>query len=190
MSRFQRNFLWGICLSVAAALPVRAQTTLNPSAPSLSKTERLAVLALTGSVLTKTQNQALTTALAQACGEVSGFEMIAQSKVTVYLKKKKNFSVLVAEDAQALCKNLALDYMLISTVESATPEEGTATDGNWLITLRWLEGSSGQMIKTLSRALTGDFDAPASLPLGEMLRALLESPEIIVPVDEVPDEMT
>lgn len=186
MSRLQRKFLWGICLSIATVLPVTAQTILAPSVPQI---ERFAILDLSGSALTKTQNQALSKTLAQVCREEAGFELIAESKVAAYLKKQKKLSILVAEDAQALCKNLALDYLLISTVESAMYDSTFAAEGDWRITLRWLDGSSGQVTKTLSREYAGGFDATASLALGEMFRALLESPEIIIHVDDTSNAM-
>jgi hypothetical protein len=162
---------------------------LSPSASDPPQIKRLAILELSGSALTKTQSQTLTAALAQACREETGFELIAESQVAAYLKKQKKFSVLLAEDAQALCKNLALDYLLISTVERILLDSTSTAEGDWRITLRWLDGSSGQVTKTLSREYAGNFNVMAPLPLGEMFRALLDSPEIIIPVGEVASEM-
>jgi hypothetical protein len=59
----------------------------------------------------------------------------------------------------------------------------------WQITLRWMDGNTGQMTKTFGREGAGDINLPESFPLHALFRGLLESPEVILPVDNLLVEM-
>jgi hypothetical protein len=90
-----------------------------------------------------------------------------------------------------LCQNLRLDYLIALKFESVSPVETLTISSApaWQITLRWLDGGTGQMTKTFARECVGDINLPESFPLRELFRALLESPEVILPVDNLLVEM-
>jgi hypothetical protein len=189
--RVQQKFFWGFWLGVFAALPAYAQTVATVAVSKVSAPERLALFDLSGKALSHAQSQAMLAALAQICHDESHFEIAADSALAAYFEKRPNFSILIADSAQALCQKLNIDYLVAMQFESVTPLEAASPPSApaWQITLRWLDGGSGQITKTFARECVGDANAPESFPLRELFRALLESPEVILPVDNLLVEM-
>ncbi len=183
----QQKFFWGFWLCALAALPVCAQTVSTTAVGELPVPERLALFDLSGNTLSHAQSQAMLAALAQICRDESHFELAADSALATYLEKRLNFSILVADSARALCQNLRIDYLVAMKFESVSPVETPLPSSapTWQITLRWLDGSSGQMTKTFARECAGEADVPELFPLRELFRALLESPEVFLPVDNL-----
>jgi hypothetical protein len=174
-----------------AVLPVRAQPVSTAAASEAAPPERVALFDLSGNALSHTQSQAILAALAQICRDESHFEIAADTALAAYFEKRPNFSILVADSAQALCQTLSIDYLVALKLESVSPVEAPSPSSvpAWQITLRWLDGNTGQMTKTFAREYIGDINAPESFPLRELFRALLESPEVILPVDNLLVEM-
>jgi hypothetical protein len=187
----QPKFFWGFWLCALAALPVWAQTVSTAAVSGISAPERVALFDLSGDTLSHAQSRAMLAALAQICRNESHLEIAADTALAAYLEKRPTFSFLVADSVQTLCQNLNIDYLVTLKFESvpsveAPPDSSAPT---WQITLRWLDGSTGQMTKTFAREYVGDVNAPESFPLRELFRALLESPEVILPVDNLLVEM-
>ncbi|MCG3117955.1 MAG: hypothetical protein ALAOOOJD_00080 [bacterium] len=146
--------------------------------------ERIAVLNIPSEGLTREQSQGFVQALTQACRAEPRFVTLAENTLATYLQKRRQFSILVADSAQALCKNLALDYLIVSSLEL----NAASDDAIWQVTLRWLDGSTGQITKIYTQDCHGNPAAPDLFPLQELLSNLLESPNIIVPFDNPPAE--
>jgi len=185
----QKILFW---LWVLAVPPLQAQMDSVAVAPNGSKPERLAVLEVSGAGLDRQQSQNFARELAKVCREKAGFMVVPENALAAYIKKRRDFSIFVPASAQALCKNLALDYLIVATLERAASSEPLAekpTPDSWQVTLRWFDGSTGQMTKIHARECSGNLNAPDSFPLHELLSSLLESPDIIVPVDNAPVEM-
>lgn len=187
----QQKFFWGFRLCALAALPVCAQTVSTVAVSEVFAPEQLALFDLSGNTLSQSQSQAMLAALAQICRDESHLEIAADTALATYLEKRPNFSILVADSVQTLCQNLNIDYLVTLKFESIPPVEAPPDSGalTWQITLRWLDGSTGQMTKTFAREYAGDINAPESFPLRELFRTLLESPEVILPVDNLLVEM-
>ncbi len=185
--RVQQKFFWGFWLCALAALPVRAQTVSTAAVSAIPAPERLSLFDLSGNTLSHAQSQAMLTALAQICRDESHFEIAADTALATSLEKRPNFSILFADSVRTLCQNLRLDYLLALKLESVSPLEAPTPPSApaWQITLRWLDGGTGQMTKALARECAGDINVPESFPLRELFRALLESPEVILPVDNL-----
>ncbi|MDZ7309844.1 MAG: hypothetical protein ONB45_01040 [candidate division KSB1 bacterium] len=136
-------------------------------------------------------------ALAKACREESNFTVASVSALEAYRKSHPRFSVFAPAQVQELCRNLGLNYLIVSTFEFVSLSESRSEPGEaraqsapaWRVTLRWLDGSTGQITKIHARECSGDIDMPESFPLRELFRALLESPDIIVPVEDSATEM-
>jgi hypothetical protein len=189
--RVQQKFLWGFWLCALAALPVCAQTASTAAVGEVSTPERLALFDLSGNMLSHAQSQAVLAALAQICRDESHFEIAADTALADYFDKRPNFLILAADSAQKLCQNLNIDYLVTLKIESTPPVAAPldSSAAKWQITLRWIDGSTGQMTKTMAREYVGDINARELLPLRELFRALLESPEVILPVDNLLAEM-
>jgi hypothetical protein len=176
----RQNFFWGVWFCALSALPMQAQTIPAP--------ERLALVDLSGGALTRAQSQAMIAALAQICREENNFAAVTETALAAYLKKRRHFSVLSADSVRALCQNLGADYLIALKFDRLAAADSPSAPA-WQITMRWLDGNTGQITKTLVREGAGEVDAPEVLPLREMFLALLESPEVILPVDNLPVEM-
>lgn len=172
--------LWLIGVCVLSMLPLYAQ---NVTAP-----ERLVLFDLSGKALTRTQSQAIIAALAKICNEENNFAVVPETVLAAYLDNRRHFSVLFADSVRVLCANLSVNYLIVVKFENASSVDSLSAPA-WRITMRWLDGGTGQMTKTLVREHQGNVDAPESLPLREMFLALLESPEVILPVDNLLAEM-
>jgi hypothetical protein len=183
----QQKFLGGVWLCILSVLPMHAQTISDSAAHGVSAAERLALVDLSGNALTLAQSQAMAAALAQVCREENNFEVATETALAAYLENYRHFSVLAADSVRALCQDLGIDYLIAFKLESVAPVDLPAAA--WQITLRWLDGGTGQMTKTLTRECSGDVNVPESLPLRDLLRALVESPEVILPVDNLLVEM-
>lgn len=182
----QQKFFWGFWLCAFAALPVCAQTVSTAAVSEIAVPERIALFDLSGNTLSRPQSQAMLAALAQICREESHFELAADTALAIYLEKRPNFSILVADSVKALYQNLNIDYLVTLKLESFPPVGAPDSSApTWQITLRWMDGNTGQMTKTFAREYAGDINAPESFPLRELFRALLESPEVILPVDNL-----
>jgi len=155
-----------------------AQSDSVATMPNLAAPERIAVLGFAEAASLRKPSQSLAQALAGVCNRDSRFIVTAENTLTVYLKKRREFSIFIADSVRALCKNLALQYLLVVNLEPQT-----ATPGLWPVTLRWFEGSSGQITKIYAGEYQGDPNAAESFPLKEMLAALLGAPDIIVSAD-------
>jgi hypothetical protein len=193
MSKLQQKILWCSWLWAILVLPLQAQTDSTAVAPNNSKLERLAVLEVSEAALNRKQSRRFAQALAQVCRDEFAFAVASENVIEAYLKKRRQFSIFVADSAQSLCKNLALDYLIVSSIEraeaSAPSFSTTAADHSWQVTLRWIDGATGQITKIYGRECSGSFEAPNSFPLRELLSSLIESPDIIVPVENAPAEM-
>jgi hypothetical protein len=190
MFRFERKIFWMISLCAVSTLPMRAQTVAIPTVQNVSAPERVAILDLSAE-LAPAQSRAVAAALTKVCLEASNWEVAPESSLSAYLKRQRHFSIFAAEKAQELCKNLGLNYLIVSTFESVAPAAKSAEPnsiGALQVTLRWLDGGTGQITKTSIRECTGDLKAPESLPLRDLFQALLESPELILTVDGAPTE--
>jgi len=168
-----QNMFWAGGLSLCLALPLLAQT-------AQTSPERLAILDLSGKVLARKQSQAFVQALAQVCQQETPYALVSETSLAAYLKKRHDFSPAIADSALVFCQNLALDYVIVFAVEKVA-----AAENSWQLTLRWLDGASGQMTKIYSQECAGDLHQPHVFPLRELLQNLLQSPEIIVPVESV-----
>jgi len=140
------------------------------------------VLDISETQLARKQSQSFAAALAKICRDDARFVVASENVLAVYLKKRRQFSIFIPDSVQALCKSLALQQLLVSSVERAAAAE-PSTHNLWQITLRWLEGSTGQITKIYAGEYSGDLATSDTLPLREMLSALLESPDIIVTVE-------
>ncbi|MGH7598721.1 MAG: hypothetical protein ACREOI_20390 [bacterium] len=189
--RMRQKFFRGIWLCVFAALPVWAQSVSPTAVSEVFAPERLALVDLSGNTLNQSQSQAMLAALAQICREESHIELAADTALAADLEKRPNFSILVADNARALCQALSIDYLVALKFESISPVAAPAPSSlpTWQITLRWIDGGTGQMTKTVAREFAGNINAPESFPLRGLFRALLESPEVILPVDNLLVEM-
>lgn len=187
----QQKFFWGFWLCTFTASPLCAQTVSTAARIEISEPERLGLFDLSGNTLSQAQSQNLLAALAQICREESQYEIVADTAFAVYHEKRPNFSILVADSARSLCQNLSIDYLVALKFESVAPVEAPPDSSapGWRITLRWLDGNTGQITKTFVREHAGDINTPESFPLRELFRALLESPEVILPVDNLMVEM-
>jgi hypothetical protein len=138
-------------------------------------------------MLNQAQRQTILAALAQICRDESHFEIAADTALAAYLENRPNFSILDADSVQALCQSQGIDYLVALKFESVSPIAAPSPSGApaWQITLRWLDGGTGQTTKTFARECVGDINVPESFPLRELFRALLESPEVILPVDNL-----
>ena len=171
------------------AAPINAQTDSSAVEQRNLAPERIGVFDISNPTLNRKQSEGLTRALIKTCQEEARFVAASEVSLAAYLKKRRRFSIFIAASAQALCKNLALDYLIVSTFERTEPSEQPSPHQIWQVTLRWLDGSTGQMTKIHAQDRSGDINAPDSFPLRELLTGLLESPEIIIPVENSPTEM-
>lgn len=184
MSKLQQKVLYYGWLCAFSALPLMAQPDSIATAQNTMRPERLAVLDISSEEFTRKQSQAFVQALTQACRAEPRYVTLAENTLAAYLQKRRHFSIFSADSAQALCKNLALDYLIVSKLERNAAND----DVTWQVTLRWLDGSTGQVTKIYTQDCHGDPAAPDSFPLHELLSSLLESPDIIVPIDNPPSE--
>jgi hypothetical protein len=184
MSRRRQNFLRCLGLWILAAAPLQAQSDSTAAAPNLAPPERIAVLDISAPPLTRKESQNFAAALAKICRDDSRFIVTAENTLTVYLKKRRSFSIFIPDSVQALCKNLRLHHLLVSSVERAAAEPAL-----WQITLRRLDGGTGQITKIFAGEYRGDLTAADSFPLRDMLTTLLESPDIVMPVENTLTEM-
>ncbi|GEM_PF-3173565 len=181
MSRFRQHLSRLGWLSMLSALPLQAQIDSAATAQNIPALERIAILAVTGGDGGSEQGEHFAQALRAVCRDEARFILVAEISVAAYLKKHHGFSVFAAGRVQALCKNLALDYLIAVTIEPGAPS--TPSPRLWQVTLRWFDGSSGQMTKIHTAEYYGDINAPESFPLPELWSSLLESPDIIVPLE-------
>ena len=178
---------WGcVMLSLGLTASLLAQSDSVNTAQNSLPPERLAILGFSETSLLRKPSQNLAQALAKVCGRDPRFIVTAENTLTVYLKKRRRFSIFIPDSAQALCKNLALQSLLAVSVE---PKVEAAAPNLWVITLRWLEGSTGQITKIHVGEYQGDPNTAESFPLNEMLNALLDAPDIIVPAEHALAEM-
>jgi hypothetical protein len=185
MSKLHQKFLWYVGLGVFSALPLQAQS----DSVAAAQPERIAVLDFSAGPRERKQSEGFTRALANICRAEPRFVVEPETALAAYLKKRRHFSIFVADSVQALCKNFSLDYLIASTVEPATVSEPSSTPRAWQVTLRWLDGETGQITKVHVQECNGDLNAPESFPLRETLSGLLESPGIIVEVESAPPAM-
>lgn len=176
------------CLTVWLGLTTSllAQSDSVTTTPNLFSPERIAVLGFSETSLRREPSQNLAQAVAKACGRDSRFIVTSENTLAVYLKKRRKFSIFISDSVQTLCKNLALQYLLAVSLE---PQTEASAPNLWPITLRWLEGSTGQISKIHTGEYQGDPNTAESFPLNEMLNALLDAPDIIVPGDHALTEM-
>jgi len=165
------------------ALPLQAQIDSTATAQNIPQLERIAILAFSGAEGRHEQSENFAQALRAVCRDEARFIVVSEISLAAYLKKHRGFSVFAADSVQALCKNLALDYLIAATIESAAPSTPAPSHNSWQVALRWLDGSSGQMTKIHTAEYDGDIDALESFPLAELWTSLLESPDIIVPLE-------
>jgi len=182
MSRLRQNFLRCLGLWILTTAPLPAQTDSAATVQNFSPPERMAVLDISATPLTRKQSQSFAAALAKICRDDSRFIVTAENALAVYLKKRRQFSIFIPDSVQALCKNLALHHLLVSSVEPSPNDL-------WQITLRRLDGGTGQITKIFAGEYRGDLKAAKSFPLRDMLAALLESPDIIMPAETALTEM-
>lgn len=182
-----RKFYWlTVLFGLGLSTSLLAQSDSANTAQNSLPPEHLAVLGFSETALLRKPSQNLAQALATACGRDARFILVTENTLTVYLKKHREFSIFIPDSAQALCKNLALQSLLAVNVE---PEVEASAPNLWSVTLRWLEGSTGQITKIHTGAYHGDPNMAESFPLNEMLDALLDAPDIIVPADHALGEM-
>lgn len=185
--RYLQKICWGsltACLGFAALL--QAQNDSTTVGQNFLPPERIAIFGFSEMTLAQKPAQHLAQALVKICSQDARFVVTAENTLTLYLKKRRQFSIFIPDSVQALCKNLALQSLLAVSIEAKAE---TATPNSWLITLRWLEGGTGQIAKIHSSEYTGDINAVESFPLNEVFNALLEAPDIIVPEDRVLTEV-
>jgi hypothetical protein len=185
MSHLRQKVFWYSWLGVLSALPLQAQT----DSVAMAQPERIAVLDFSIGRVNRKQREGLTRALANVCRAETRFVVTSEIALAAYLKKRRHFSIFVADGVQALCKNFSLDYLIVSTIEPVTVSEPSSTPQAWQLTLRWLDGGTGQITKVHAQECRGDLNTPESFPLRELLSGLLESPDIIVAVENVPAAM-
>lgn len=186
MHGLRKFYLGCLVLGLGLTTSLLAQSdSVNTTQNSLPP-ERIAVLGFSETSLLRKPSRNLAQALAKVCGRDPRFIVTAENTLTVYLKKRREFSIFIPDSAQTLCKNLALQYLLAVSVE---PKAEVSATNFWLITLRWLEGNTGQITKIHTGEYQGDPNTAESFPLNEMLNALLDAPDIIVPADHALAEM-
>ncbi|MGH7455238.1 MAG: hypothetical protein ACRENG_28035, partial [bacterium] len=117
----QQKFFWGFWLCIFAALPAYAQTVSTAAVSEVSAPEGLALFDLSGNTLSHAQSQTMLAALAQICREESHIELAADTALAADLEKRPNFSILVADNARALCQALSIDYLVALKFESISP---------------------------------------------------------------------
>ena len=147
------------------------------------------MLGISEAQLTRKLSQSFAAALAKICRDDPRFVVTSENVLAIYLKKRRPFSIFIPDSVQALCKNLALHNLLVASVEPGSAADQPENKNSWQVTLRWLEGSTGQITKIYAGECSDDLEASGTLPLREMLSALLESPDIIVPVENTLTEM-
>lgn len=175
MHGLQKFYLTCLTAWLGLTTTLLAQSDSTAKMPNLSPPERLAVLGFSEAAPLRRPSQNLAQTLAEVCSRDSRFIVTAENTLAVYLKKRRDFSIFLADSVQALCKNLALQYLLVVSLEPQT-----ATPGLWPVTLRWFEGSSGQITKIHAGEYQSDPNSAESFPLHEMFTALLDMPDIIV----------
>jgi len=185
MCRLRQNFFRCLGLWVLSTAPLPAQTDSVAIGQNSSQPERIAVLDISEAQLTRKQSQSFAAALSKACREDSRFVVLSENTLVIYLKKRRKFSIFISDSVQALCKNLAVNHLLVAGIERGGPPEPDL----WQVTLRWLDGGTGQITKIYSGEYRGDLSAVDAVALREMLAALLESPDIIVPIENTLSEM-
>jgi len=183
MRGLRKFYFWCLAAVLGLTTSLIAQSAAVTATQNLLPPERIAVLDFSGTALLRQPSRNWAQALAKACSRDSRFIVTSENTLTVYLKRRRGFSIFISDSVQALCKNLALQYLLVVSLEPQT--EAAA----WPVTLRWFEGSTGQITKIHSGEYQGDPQAAESFPLNEMLTALLDAPAIIVPADHALAEM-
>jgi len=185
MCRLRQNFFRCIGLWILSTASLQAQTDSAATARAFSPLERIAVLDISETPLKRKPSQSIATALEKICRDDARFVVASENALAAYLKKRRQFSIFVSDSVLALCKNLALQHLLIASAEPAA----SAAPDLWQITLRWLDGNTGQITKIHAGEYNGDLGAPETFPLREMISTLLESPDIIVPMENALAEM-
>jgi len=189
MCRLRQNFFRCIGLWILSTAPLRAQTDSAATAQNFSQPERIAVLDISETQLTRKQSRSFTTALTKACRDDARFVVASENVLAVYLKKRRQFSIFIPDSVQAMCKNLALNNLLVASVEPGNSSAQPQNKNIWPVTLRWLDGGTGQITKIYTGECSGGLNTVDAFALREMLSALLESPDIIVPVENSSTEM-
>jgi hypothetical protein len=183
MSRIRQHLLrLGRLWIIISALPLQAQIDSAATAQNIPALERIAILAFSSAEGRHEQSENFAQALRARCRDEARFTVASETSLAAYLKKHRTFSLFAADRVQALCKNLALDYLIAVTLDraaSSTPPSPRL----WQVTLRWFDGHSGQMTKIHTAEYYGDINTPESFPLPELWASLLESPDIIVPLE-------
>ncbi|MDZ7360154.1 MAG: hypothetical protein ONB46_05430 [candidate division KSB1 bacterium] len=183
MSRFRQHLSRLGWLWMLSALPLQAQIDSAATAHNIPALERIAILTFSGDEGLREQSENLAQALRAMCRNEGRFTVASEISLATYWKKHRNFSLFAAEDVQALCKNLTLNYLIAVTLDRATSSTPSSSPRLWQVTLRWFDGHSGQMTKIHTAEYHGDINTPASFPLPELWSSLLESPDIIVPLE-------
>jgi hypothetical protein len=184
MTKLRQKFFWCAWMWGLAVFSLRAQTDSTATVANPARPERIAVIDISNSDLNRKQSQGFAEALANICRAEPRFVVTSENVLAAYLKKRRRFSIFVSDSAQALCKNLALHYLIVSNFERAVSATPPAAHNLWQVTLRWLDGNTGQMTKIHAGEYGGDINAPDSFPLRELLASLLASPDIIMAVDD------
>jgi hypothetical protein len=183
MSRIRQHLLrFGRLWIIISALPLQAQIDSAATAQNIPALERIAILAFSSAEGRDEQSENFAQALRARCRDEARFTVASEISLAAYLKKHRTFSLFAADGVQALCKNLALNYLIAVTLDgaaSSTPPSPRL----WQVTLRWFDGHSGQMTKIHTAEYYGDINTPESFPLPELWAGLLESPDIIVPIE-------
>lgn len=178
MHGLQKFYLTCLTAWLGLTSALIAQSDSVATTPGASMPERLAVLGFSEAPSQLKLSRNLAQALAGVCNRDSRFIVTTENTLAVYLKKRRDFSIFVADSVRALCKNFALQYLLTVSLEAQTATK------LWPVTLRWFDGSTGQVTKIHAGEYPGDPNTAESFPLNEMLTALLDAPDIIVSADD------